>query len=206
MFDLAFSELLLIGVVALIVIGPERLPKVARTAGSWLGKLNRYVAQVKQDIDRDMQLEELRKLQDQMKASAQKYELLAEEASQKLHKEVSQVDKVMQAMAATDGGLTMQEYEKLKAEKGLADIDLARQPDESAEATGEEPVQPSAEEGAKEGATAVEEADDAARTAASPSAEQEVAEFSSSLDDEILPDAEPAETEKPAKAAADKKA
>jgi len=91
MFDIAFSELLLIGIVALIVIGPERLPKVARTAGTWLGKLNRYVAQVKQDIDRDMQLEELRKLQAEMKASAQKYELLAEEASQKLQQEASQV-------------------------------------------------------------------------------------------------------------------
>jgi sec-independent protein translocase protein TatB len=116
MFDIAFTELLVIGIVALIVIGPERLPKVARTAGTWLGKLNRYVAQVKQDIDRDMQLEELRKLQAQMKASAQKYELMAEEASQKVRNEVGQVDKVMQAMAATDGGLALQEYEKIKAE------------------------------------------------------------------------------------------
>ena len=61
MFDIAFSELLIIGVIALIVIGPERLPKVARTAGQWLGKLNRYVSQVKQDIDRDMKLDELHK-------------------------------------------------------------------------------------------------------------------------------------------------
>ena len=46
MFDLGFSELLVIGLVALVVIGPERLPKVARSAGQWLGKLNRYVSQV----------------------------------------------------------------------------------------------------------------------------------------------------------------
>lgn len=117
MFDIAFSELLVIGVVALVVIGPERLPKVARTAGAWLGRLNRYVAQVKQDIDRDMQLEELRKLQAQMKETAQKYEVIAAETGQELKREVDQVERVMQAMAATDGGLAMQEYEKIKAEQ-----------------------------------------------------------------------------------------
>lgn len=117
MFDIAFSELLVIGVVALVVIGPERLPKVARTAGAWLGRLNRYVSQVKQDIDRDMQLEELRKLQAQMKETAQKYEVIAAETGQELKREVDQVERVMQAMATTDGGLAMQEYEKIKAEQ-----------------------------------------------------------------------------------------
>lgn len=70
MFDISFSELLLIGVVALIVIGPERLPRVARTAGHLLGRLQRYVADVKSDINREIQLEELRKLQQEMKQSA----------------------------------------------------------------------------------------------------------------------------------------
>ncbi len=117
MFDIAFSELLVIGVVALVVIGPERLPKVARMAGAWLGRLNRYVSQVKQDIDRDMQLEELRKLQAQMKETAQKYEVIADETGQELKREVDQVERVMQAMAATDGGLAMQEYAKIKTEQ-----------------------------------------------------------------------------------------
>jgi len=116
MFDLGFSELLVIGVVALIVIGPERLPKVARTAGAWIGRLNRYVTEVKGDIDREMRLEELRKLQDEMKASAQKYEILANEAGQEVKREVDQVDKVIQAMAATDGGLSLRAYEDGKAE------------------------------------------------------------------------------------------
>ena len=122
MFDIAFSELLIIGVVALIVIGPERLPKVARTAGQWLGKLNRYVSQVKQDIDRDMRLEELRKMQQDMKDSAQKYEIMANETVQRVEdtvaEETGQISKVMQAMSATDGGLTQREYEKLQAEQG----------------------------------------------------------------------------------------
>ena len=61
MFDVGFSELLVIGVVALLVIGPERLPKVARTAGHLFGRFQRYVSAVKADIGREMELEELRK-------------------------------------------------------------------------------------------------------------------------------------------------
>ncbi len=120
MFDIAFSELLVIGLVALVVIGPERLPKVARMAGQWLGKLNRYVSQVKQDIDRDIKLEELRKMQQEMRETAQKYEILASqtarEAEEVVAQETGQISRVMQAMSVTDGGLAMQEYEKIKAE------------------------------------------------------------------------------------------
>jgi len=66
MFDIGFSELFVIGIVALVVIGPERLPKVARTAGLLLGRLQRYVGDVKADINREMQLDELKQLQKQM--------------------------------------------------------------------------------------------------------------------------------------------
>jgi Tat protein translocase TatB subunit len=54
MFDFSFGELALIGTVALVVLGPERLPKVARTVGEWIGKAQRYVNQVKTDINREM--------------------------------------------------------------------------------------------------------------------------------------------------------
>lgn len=74
MFDIAFSELLIIAVVALVVLGPERLPKVARTAGHLLGRLQRYVNDVKADINREMQLEELKKLQAQIEDSARSLE------------------------------------------------------------------------------------------------------------------------------------
>lgn len=60
------GELILIGLVALIVIGPERLPRVARTAGALLGRLQRYVSDVKADINREIQLEDLKKLQQQV--------------------------------------------------------------------------------------------------------------------------------------------
>ncbi len=66
MFDIGFSELMVIAVVALIVIGPERLPKVARTVGHLFGRMQRYVNDVKSDISREMALDDLRKLQSSM--------------------------------------------------------------------------------------------------------------------------------------------
>jgi len=74
MFDIGFSEILVIGVVALIVIGPERLPKVARTLGHMFGRLQRYVNEVKADISREMELDELRKLQSQVQSAARDIE------------------------------------------------------------------------------------------------------------------------------------
>lgn len=62
MFDVAFSELVVIALVALIVVGPERLPQVARTAGHMWGRLQRYVSTVKNDISNEMDLEEARKM------------------------------------------------------------------------------------------------------------------------------------------------
>jgi sec-independent protein translocase protein TatB len=74
MFDIGFSEMLLIAVVALIVIGPERLPKVARTLGHLFGRMQRYVNDVKADISREMELDELRKLQTQIQDAAHSFE------------------------------------------------------------------------------------------------------------------------------------
>jgi sec-independent protein translocase protein TatB len=70
MFDIGFSELVVIGVVALIVIGPERLPRVARTMGILAGRLQRYVADVKADINREVELDELRKMRDSVQQAA----------------------------------------------------------------------------------------------------------------------------------------
>ena len=71
MFDFSFGEIAVIGAVALVVLGPERLPKVARTAGEWMGKAQRYVSQVKSDINREMELAELKKLQEEARNAAQ---------------------------------------------------------------------------------------------------------------------------------------
>ena len=64
MFDAGFQELALIGVIALIVVGPERLPKMARTVGLWAGKIRYYVNQVKNDVDREVRAQELKEMLD----------------------------------------------------------------------------------------------------------------------------------------------
>jgi sec-independent protein translocase protein TatB len=74
MFDIGFSELLVIGLVALVVIGPERLPRVARTLGHLAGRLQRYVADVKADINREVELDELRKMRDSVQQAATNFE------------------------------------------------------------------------------------------------------------------------------------
>ena len=74
MFDVGFSELIVIGIVALVVIGPERLPKVARTLGVLTGRLQRYVAQVKSDINREMELSELSKVKTEFESAARGFQ------------------------------------------------------------------------------------------------------------------------------------
>ncbi|MGC9561043.1 MAG: Sec-independent protein translocase protein TatB [Brachymonas sp.] len=70
MIDLGISKLALIGAVALIVIGPERLPRVARTVGTLLGRAQRYVNDVKSEVARTMEMEELRKMKDSVEQAA----------------------------------------------------------------------------------------------------------------------------------------
>jgi len=80
MFDISFSELMLIGVIALIVIGPERLPKVARTVGHLLGRAQRYVNDVKTDIRKEMDSSEISTLKDQMQEAASSVKASVDEA------------------------------------------------------------------------------------------------------------------------------
>ena len=74
MFDVGFSELVVIAIVALVVIGPERLPKVARQAGQWMAKLRRYVDDVKSDFNRQIELSELRNLKKDVEDAAKSIE------------------------------------------------------------------------------------------------------------------------------------
>ena len=82
MFDIAFSELIVIGVVALIVIGPDKLPKVARTAGHLFGRAQRYVTDIKSDINNELRLEEMQKLQDEILHNTQYDETVKYEVGQ----------------------------------------------------------------------------------------------------------------------------
>jgi sec-independent protein translocase protein TatB len=92
MFDIGFSEIVVIAVVALIVIGPERLPKAARTAGHLFGRLQRYVNDVKSDINREMELEELRKLQQQVTSAAHEIETSVSSAARDFESSVRAVE------------------------------------------------------------------------------------------------------------------
>lgn len=74
MFDVGFSEMIVIAVVALIVLGPEKLPRVARTVGALLGRMQRYVNDVKADINREIELDELKKMHTSVKDAAQSFE------------------------------------------------------------------------------------------------------------------------------------
>lgn len=74
MLDLGLSKMALIGAVALIVIGPEKLPRVARTVGTLLGKAQRYVADVKAEVNRSMDLEELKKMKETVETAARDVE------------------------------------------------------------------------------------------------------------------------------------
>jgi sec-independent protein translocase protein TatB len=94
MFDIGFSELLVIAVVALIVIGPERLPKVARTLGHLFGRMQRYVNDVKADISREMELDELRKMQTSMEDAARSFQ---SSVSKEVSETESEFNKLAQA-------------------------------------------------------------------------------------------------------------
>ncbi|HEY2628718.1 MAG TPA: Sec-independent protein translocase protein TatB [Usitatibacter sp.] len=74
MFDFGFSKLFLLGIVALVVIGPERLPKVARTLGHLYGRLQRYVSQVKTDINREMEAADLGKMKTEFESAARSFQ------------------------------------------------------------------------------------------------------------------------------------
>jgi sec-independent protein translocase protein TatB len=88
MFDIGFSELLVIALVGLIVIGPKRLPEVARTAGQWVAKVRRFVADVKQDIDREMEQADLKELRN-LKQELDETRRVVEQTSSNLIKEAN---------------------------------------------------------------------------------------------------------------------
>lgn len=92
MFDIGFSELLVIGIVALIVLGPERLPKVARTAGHLFGRMQRYVSQVKSEIEREMHNEEIMKTLKETRAAVTG-------AGEELAKQVTETEQAIRSAA-----------------------------------------------------------------------------------------------------------
>ena len=120
MFDFGFSEMLIVAIVGLVVLGPDRLPKVARQAGQWLGKLQRYVADVKSDINRQMELDELRKLQGEVGGAARDLEASLKSTIAETQAEFdSMAADVDGAGPAADGPAT--DWDKIYAQRRLRD-------------------------------------------------------------------------------------
>ncbi len=90
MIDLGISKLALIGAVALVVIGPEKLPRVARTVGTLLGKAQRYVADVKAEVNRSMELDELRKMKESVETAARDVQTSVQEGASDFEKSWSE--------------------------------------------------------------------------------------------------------------------
>ena len=99
MFDIGFSEIVVIAVVALVVLGPEKLPKTARTLGHLFGRLQRYVNEVKRDIQRELELEELRKLQQNVQSAAREIEDSMASATRDVERSARDVEAALGATA-----------------------------------------------------------------------------------------------------------
>jgi len=103
MFDVGFSEMLVIGIVALVVIGPERLPRVARTLGVLFGRMQRYVSQVKADINREMEAADLGKVKSEFEDAARSFktdiESQAADAEREIREVQASIDRELQTAA-----------------------------------------------------------------------------------------------------------
>lgn len=126
MFDFGFSEMLLVGIVALVVLGPERLPVVAKTAGEWVGKAQRFVAQVKSDIDRETELSELKKIQEEARAIASDVKQSVEKAATQIESEAKaaagEVEAVGQSVEVEAQNVATQVTAQTTSSEDLANI------------------------------------------------------------------------------------
>ncbi|MCF0252890.1 MAG: twin-arginine translocase subunit TatB [Duodenibacillus sp.] len=104
MFDFGFSELMVIGAVGLVVLGPERLPTVAKMAGQWMGKAQRMVNQVKSDFERESSLSELKKIQQEAKSAVEDFEKAVKHEATDMEQQFESVRHgIDQAMGKAEG-------------------------------------------------------------------------------------------------------
>ena len=125
MFDMSFSEIAVIGVVALVVLGPERLPKVARTAGHMFGRLQRYVATVKADINREMDTSELAKIKQEVQDAARSFEQTVQQTANSVEKETASISQSVESQTSppesTASPAPAQKTMLADQEKGMSD-------------------------------------------------------------------------------------
>ena len=109
MFDLDVSKLAMIGAVALVVIGPEKMPRVARTIGTMLGKAQRYVSDVKAEVNRTMEMEDLKKMKETMDSAMTDVQSSVLNATTQLNQEIADIG---QEVTASDNNNAFLPYWK----------------------------------------------------------------------------------------------
>jgi sec-independent protein translocase protein TatB len=105
MIDLGLEKMMVIGAVALIVIGPEKLPRVARTVGTLMGKAQRYVADVKAEVNRSIELEELKKMKQEVETAARDVETSIHSTVQGVQRELNDAAQSLTSTGDSTGAL-----------------------------------------------------------------------------------------------------
>jgi sec-independent protein translocase protein TatB len=121
MFDVGFSELVVIGIVALVVIGPERLPRVARTAGVLFGRLQRYVAQVKSDIGREIEMSDLKAAKTEFESAARSFKAEVEAKGAEVEREIREAQSQIERDLAAKSDVAAMETASPALEAPVAD-------------------------------------------------------------------------------------
>ena len=129
MFDISFTELMLIGIVALVVIGPQRLPRVARTIGHLVGRAQRYVGDVKSDIQREMELDQLNDLKGQMEEAAKSVKSSVKEATDTLRDPLEEARTALKETADSMESFAKTTHEELNELSATADRTTQKEPD-----------------------------------------------------------------------------
>lgn len=99
MFDIGFWEIAIIALIGLLILGPERLPRAARSIGLWVGKARRMLAEVKRDIDRELDASDLKKIKDEVKLTVEESKEVFEEAS--IKKDIDEAKSALEETAET---------------------------------------------------------------------------------------------------------
>ena len=127
MFDIGFWELSIIGIVALLVIGPERLPAVARTVGKYVGRANRFIANVKDDISKELKDEDLKKILADQQKLADEYK----KAASSMNSAISSETESLRGSVTMDDILDIEESNtnEAKTEKNISATQKTQAPD-----------------------------------------------------------------------------
>jgi sec-independent protein translocase protein TatB len=117
MFDMGFTELMLIGIVALVVIGPERLPGVARTAGKYVGRLKRFMTSVKADVEQELRADELRQILSEQQKELDSLKDTISETGRNFEKDVGISEVVAETAAAVSEAIDEPPHKESEASK-----------------------------------------------------------------------------------------